>query len=611
MELFQLKKNVRSSRIGTIIKVLALAIGIFLMQIYILGLRYYESEIFPTVVFLGGASLVTLSLTLLWDSRGHRQKPLLLIALVFIVAFNLIKIPTLRFTFIPGSDLLGEYYAAEKTSTSQKWPPDLPILPSSWLAGRGLYLWTTSVTLLPSIISHITGLPVIHIFEVMLPLISAIVPVLIFLFTRQAFNTRVATLSSVIFILSPIYIAFFNLTKENLALISFLLSLLCVLKSVRHKDSRFGFLALIFAFTTVTFHYVLGDFAILTSLVFLLSPKLHKVFKKIGTHDHLRRFFQTEWNPVVIVRPTMFLFVVVSVFAWFSLASPILSKHIRIASNTVEGLTGVVAPQRHYMVSHTWISPLGLYHTMISNLIKLLIAVGFFIALKTSNTTEKFNLTLLGGTVLTILVGWMIIPRISFGLFIDRVYGIGFWIFSTFIALALVTLSSKLPRWKSLMPLFLLTIIFFEAILTMPSIYWHAKGSLDAEDILMVPHRGSSLITLGTWINQNVEKQNALLADAFVMDVKIFAEIQVSKMDTIFRFFNASDPKTFAISANYRYLVASSWMLEGYISFKGKTTGERVVWTLDEEKIQQLYDDFNVLYCNGNYSLFYPPSEEK
>jgi len=214
-----MKKNVRLLHVATIFKVIMLAIGIFLMQIYILGLRYHENEIFPTVVFLGGASLISISLTLLWDSQGHRQKPLLLIILVFIVAFSLIKIPTSRFTFIPGSDLLGEYYAAEKTSASQKWPPDLPIEPSLWIVGRWNYFWTTSVTILPSVISHITGLPIMYIFQVVFPLISAIIPVLVFLFIRHVFDTRIATLSSIVFILNPIYIDFFNLMKENLAII--------------------------------------------------------------------------------------------------------------------------------------------------------------------------------------------------------------------------------------------------------------------------------------------------------------------------------------------------------------------------------------------------------
>jgi len=600
------KKNIRMPFNATAVKVFALIIGLFLMQIYILGLRYSESEIFPAVIFLGASLLVPLSLTLLWGSHGHRQKPLLLLTLIFVTSFSLIKIPTSRFDFIPGTDLLGEYDTAERTYASPKWPLNLPIEPIVWRVGRWNYFWTTSVTLLPSTISHVTGLPMIYIFEVVFPLISAIVPILIFLVIRKIFDARVAALSSITFILSPIYVTFFNLTRENLALVSFLLSLLCVLKSVRNSDSRFRLLALIFAFTTVTFHYVMGNFAMLTFLVFWLSPKLHRVFGKISTRKYLNRFFQTEWRTTTIVTPTLFLFIVVSVFVWFSLVTPMLWQHIRIFSNAIEALAGLTPPLKHYLVGQVWISSLGVYHTIISNLIKILIVIGFFIALKTSNSIDKFSLTLLGGAVLMVLVGWAVIPWLSMELHIDRIYAVGLSIFSTFIALSLTKLSSKLPQWKFFLPIFFMTIIFLDGILTMPSIYWHAKGSLDAKEIMIVPNRGPSLITLGTWIDENVDKKNVLLADVYTTDVKIYAEIQVSGKD-IYNFFDVSDPSVFAFHAGYRYVIASSWLLEGYICFWEKTSGERIVWMISEEKIQPLYDKFNILYCNGNYSMFYLP----
>jgi len=158
------------------------------------------------------------------------------------------------------------------------------------------------------------------------------------------------------------------------------------------------------------------------------------------------------------------------------------------------------------------------------------------------------------------------------------------------------------------MPMFLLTIIFLQAILTMPSIYWHAKGSLDARDILTIPHRGSDLITLGTWIKQSVDKEKTLLTAASEKELQFFAEIQTSRGAKMFEFLNASNPARALTYTGYKYIVASSWLLEGYINFKDRITGKRIVWKVDEEKIQALYNNFNVLFYNGNYSMFYLPT---
>lgn len=586
-----MKNSSGLSRVQMLLLICVFAIGVLSMQLYLLGIRFYETQIYPISVFWVGAALISFSLVYLW----HRQaKVSIILPLIFLTALAVLLIPTSRFSTIAGSDLIGEYYVAQKTKATG-WPPELPLDDTSTVA----YAGSLGVTILPTIVSGVTGVDVLGVFQFFLPFISAFLPVMLFLVIREAFNSRIATISAIIFLFNPNFpVLHPYLMKVNLALMAFTLSVFCVLKEKR----RFTFLALVLVFTISAFHHTTTYFAMVIFLAFLLSPKILSLLQRFSTRKHLGFLLPSVLNHKRVITTTLLLFSAVTMFTWFTLSAPsLMIRQLKDVPRIMDALLGIT-PAYSISVGYVVASPRGYFHTLAGNLTKILVVLGFFIALRTSRNKKSFALTLAGGSTFILLIVWVTLPGISLSLFVERLYLYGFIFFSTFIALSLTKICSRMRRLNLLGMVFLITMIFVES-LTMPAIFLHPEKALDPQESLTIFSRGPPEVMLGLWMKQHINKTGAIISEYIRIDMRYFSEINFQ--GKLADLLNQTDVSTLN-GREVEYVMASSWLIrDGYVSYR-QASAERIVLKMSEEEVQVLFSpSFDYIYCDANNYVFY------
>jgi len=225
--------------------------------------------------------------------------------------------------------------------------------------------------------------------------------------------------------------------------------------------------------------------------------------------------------------------------------------------------------------------------------------------LQVTKNAKSFALTLAGGTMTIVLIVWMIFPRLSFVLFLDRVYGLGFIFFSIFIALALSKISFKGRKMQFIVPTILVTIIALDS-LSLPPIYIHTEKSLNPTEFMTAPYRSWKEVEFGNWMKRYVNETSMVVADPSRVDMELLSEIGFTGklMDLL----NSSDIDTI-LNRNptkSKYVLGTFWLLkEGYVTPKGPAGG-RVVMKLSEDREEILFSPkFNIVCSDGDNHLFY------
>ena len=153
-------------------------LGLALMSSYLVTLNFYEQQVLPELLFWAGAFLFSSSLILFWN-YFKEQKYLLI--LIVVAAFFIYGSNFLRFNYY-GTDIVGEYNVASITQQLGQWPQNL-VTPQPF----GSFFSCLSVTVLPTIVSDLTGLPMMLIFKILIPLTATLVIVGVFSACSPAF----------------------------------------------------------------------------------------------------------------------------------------------------------------------------------------------------------------------------------------------------------------------------------------------------------------------------------------------------------------------------------------------------------------------------------------
>ncbi|MBZ5737659.1 hypothetical protein [Nocardioides mangrovi] len=117
-------------------------------------------------------------------------------ACLALVSAGLLLATSLRGWGITGHDIQAEFLAFRLTDGAQQW--QLDALPSAYNA-------CLSVTILPTVLAQATGLSGEIVFEVLLQLVFAVVPVLTYLLSRRFVSRRLALVATILTIAFPTF----------------------------------------------------------------------------------------------------------------------------------------------------------------------------------------------------------------------------------------------------------------------------------------------------------------------------------------------------------------------------------------------------------------------
>jgi uncharacterized membrane protein len=220
----------------------SLAIGVVLLSI--IGAVRLDNGAGGLVAMIALASWAgTMILLLVRHDRvpfGTRLLVLYLLSLAFVL------MTSLRGWYITGHDIQYEYKVFDLTHVLGGWQPEV---------FRSAYYACLSITVLPAMLATATGLSGVVIFKVVLQVVFAVCPVMLFLVCRRAVPERLALLGVVFFLIFPTYFSDLPfLIRQQLAFL-FLAAVLMLLRTHRYGRRRRMVWALAFAVGILLSHY--------------------------------------------------------------------------------------------------------------------------------------------------------------------------------------------------------------------------------------------------------------------------------------------------------------------------------------------------------------------
>jgi uncharacterized membrane protein len=258
------------------------------------------------------------------EDRGRDLRTLVVLAATLLLATSL------RGWHIVGHDIQAEYLAFLGTNENQHWQMSL------W---RNAYNACLSVTLLPSLLSQITGLPGVLVFKVLLQLVFALVPMLTYLLGRRYLPRRPALVAAVMVMAFP---TFFNdmpyLVRQEIAFF-FVALLLLAATEPRTGRPAWALRVLVgfFGVGVVLSHYS-TTYVLLIGLVFGLAA--------VGGLRLLSRWWPSRYAgsgpgaPLVLLSPVLVLFLAVASWAWAGPATNTGGHAISVVGSTLRVILG-------------------------------------------------------------------------------------------------------------------------------------------------------------------------------------------------------------------------------------------------------------------------------
>jgi len=578
---------VKLSRIRYAILLSMWFLGIALILSYINAIRCFEGGLYPEAIFWLGAILFSSSLACLWRySKNHSYLVILIFASAFIVA----SIPFLRFHY-HGSDLVDEYFVAQTTRDLGYWPIERFRPYTIAQPGRPIetdnishqYFGCLSVTILPSMLSLVTGLTVLNIFNIMVPIASVLTVIGAFLVVRKSFGERIAIFASIVFFCHFIFGMFQELLRQDVALFFFFLTWYLLLKA----DRKFTFLAFITTFAMATAHYTLIYFVILWAFIMLISKRIHFRFTRRGLFDFKSTLRDQRW---IFSNKSLLCIVAISL-AWLLFVMPsMFSSNVISTKVAFQAMLGYAPYQYSSQTAHVIFSSLGLLHSVVKWIIAGLTIIGFLIALKVSRGRSAYAFTFWGGSTLLLTLMWVLIPNINLALNPDRIYCIGLLAFSLFIALSIASFEGKTKSWGMIFSTLIVVIMFVDSI-GYP-IYYTPASKLSSDTLqTFTPEYKICDFTFATWIQNHVNNNKLIAAD----DLGCRISIGFAQHICLVSWLNSTNVVLLTKSVGAEYFIITKFVDGYYIKL-----GPRGFFA-DPNDLGQ----FNRMYDNGRNSLLF------
>jgi len=235
---------------------------------------YYTYRALSLVIFflISLAGFLPFLLTSSLRKRGALD--LVFLSVIISISLSLLLSATLLSENLNGFDIHQEFSTFLGVAGTGFWHPEINFLYNSAL----------SVTILPWIITNVTGLDGITIFKVVLPVSYSIVPVILYIIYRKVLGPQATFLSVLLFMSYPtFYVGMIQLGRQEVGEV-LLVVLLWILLSPAISQRRSGSLAIVLlAFGVVIAHYSLAYICLAVLGFSFICSKISRRFMPLGT----------------------------------------------------------------------------------------------------------------------------------------------------------------------------------------------------------------------------------------------------------------------------------------------------------------------------------------
>lgn len=494
------------------LKILSIALLTLGSSLFIIFFSLVEEGISIYVIVIS-VVLLSLSAFLAIMSLRENSANLHFVYILYVMTLCLFLMYRIRFPILSGSDILSEYKTARATSEQAVWSLSRSPLER--------YFSAISISLTPPILSEISGLNVLALFQYVYPMITSTLPIFLFLTVKEAFQKpKLAAIAAVLFAqLVFNFTLLMSLVRQQVAEMFLLLTFFVAFKLQSNKLSQKGkrsliVMLIIFIFGIVSSHYTVDYFSIpIFSMIFLSALLLPRLPRKF--HDFLR--IDKKFEKLMIDFQRLILFFVLS-FAWIISVYPANFK--ADLENEIKNVTSPIL-QPNYEVRFIWSGAptAGVLITAWIDLTAVLSGIGFiYMVLRSRKDSKRISWMSAGFIMLVIICLWMIPSVSSSGVFIDRVYTLGAVFFTTFVAFVVLKVDRRLQyRGISFVLLFFL-LLNLPMNMLLPShpsyLLYHKDTAVPPEVSILQGIPKPSEFAMATWADQHTSEYNTLCVNS-------------------------------------------------------------------------------------------------
>lgn len=507
---------------------------------------------------------------------------------IFFISLSLLLLLSLRSNHIIGSDTHSEYYYFKNTIDNLHWH----------IHGNTLFDATLSISLLPSIYQSILNLDPEFLFKILYSLLYSITPLSIYILSRRYIEDSYAFIASIFFMFQYNFLMTAANSRTNIAILFFALSIM-ILFNDKISLVKKRILFIVFLFSIIVSHYstayIFFFIIFCTYIVIGLLPEKYRGNKNISF--------------------TIIILFFVSIFFWYSQVIEIaFSSGVTFIINTINNFNNMFLSDSRgggvpALIGED-ISSKGIPHKIqfISTwLTFLLIGVGIFTIvkyiqgmafLKLSYNKPDFlrknfdvEYSLISIICIGLLISMIVLPYISIGYGIQRLYGFTMVILSIYFVIGGIAISRKIK----ISPLIVIFIVLIPYFFSITGITYDIFGSprsviLNSSGIefdLMYVHDQENYAA--KWLKENFKNEYNIYSDLYGT-ARLMSQAGLS---SLYISFSMNDN---TIKDGYIYLrytaVANSKLL---------TTENQ--W-LNISECPQLFSGRNKIYGNGGSEVY-------
>ncbi len=255
------------------------------------------------------------------------------------ISISLLLMSSLRSNHIVGWDIANEYRLFQRTFNANLWT----------IRKYDPYEACLSITILPTILSHLTGLRGEYIYKLIFQIVFSLVPIIIFILFRSFVSRIISFLAVFYFVIQPFFTQpTTGLIRQETAFLFFSLVLLSLFSNTISAKYR-TILSTIFGLSMVVSHYSTSYFAILLFTVTYLmmrvllyigvQPFIEKILDKISLYTNTIALYKTR------VKGTYILILFFGTFFWYSQLTHTSSNIVGIAKDSLRSINKLFVVQ--------------------------------------------------------------------------------------------------------------------------------------------------------------------------------------------------------------------------------------------------------------------------
>jgi uncharacterized membrane protein len=423
---------------------------------------------------------------------------------------------------LQGSDIVWEYTSAKVTLESNIWS-------LSRAAFGDRYFTAASISLFPAVVSKITGLDLMPIFQWVLRAVLAILPFAIFQTVQEIFgDVKLSALSALIFVQFYYNFNLLNfLIRQAIAELFLVLAIYSLVKVYKAKNSLAYNVLFVFSMLgLVVSHYTMDYWGVMIFVgIFALCGVVSYLPKKLSS---FLKFSNFKGKKQVIDSVFLTFSICISLFwIYFTNLIPFLvdvHDEIYLISSQVVHVPGPVAsttPQSSWFLNN----PAGPVVGFWLDFTLVLIPVGFLCLLFMVRKRPIHMPWIWSGLVMMAFVAiWVLAGKAMLGVFLDRVITMGAPFFVTFMAACVLLLNKKLLSNKKrvlrifaiIFPIIFLT-INLPVNMIIPSyqryVLYSPRDSVNPAVAVNQHIIGVNEFTASVWLDQHASKNSTYWTD--------------------------------------------------------------------------------------------------